>query len=139
GHPVAAVAATSKHVAEEALELIEVEYEVLPAVMTAEAAMRPGATILLPELRQMRMASRIDPGKLEGPDEPSNVAGHIRFECGDIAVGFAAADFVVEREFRTAAVHQGYIEPQNALAVWDSRDHVTIYCSTQGSFAVRTL
>src|SRR6266567_213368 len=50
GHPVAAVAALSKHVAEEALELIEIEYEVLPPVMTAEEAMRPDAPILLPEL-----------------------------------------------------------------------------------------
>jgi len=139
GHAVAAVAATSKHVAEEALELIEVEYEVLPNVMTAEEAMRPGAPILLPELRQMRMASRVDPGVLEGPDEPSNVAGHIRFERGDLEAGFRAADCIVEREFRTAAVHQGYIEPQNALAVWDTSDHVTIYCSTQGTFNVRTL
>ena len=139
GHPVAAVATTSKHDAEEALELIEVDYEVLPAVMTAEEAMRPGATVLLPELRQMRMASRLDPGKLEGPDEPSNVAGHIRFERGDIDAGFAAADFTVAREFRTATVHQGYIEPHNALAAWDARDHLTIHTSTQGSFAVRAL
>src|SRR5208283_587287 len=139
GHAVAAVAAVNRHIAEEALELIEVEYEVLPPVMTAEAAMRPDAEILQPELRRMRMASRVDPGKLEGPDQPSNVAGHIQFQRGDLAAGFAAADFVVEREFRTAAVHQGYIEPQNALAVWDARDHLTIYCSTQGSFNVRTL
>ncbi|MGO9264817.1 MAG: xanthine dehydrogenase family protein molybdopterin-binding subunit [Candidatus Binataceae bacterium] len=139
GHAVAAVAAVSRHIAEEALELIEVEYEVLPPVMTAEAAMRPDAEILLPELRRMRMASRVDPGMLEGPDQPSNVAGHIQFQRGDLAAGFAAADFVVEREFRTAAVHQGYIEPQNGLAVWDARDHLTIYCSTQGSFNVRTL
>jgi len=139
GHAVAAVAAVSRHVAEEALELIEVEYEVLPAVMTAEAAMRPDAEVILPELRRMLMASRVDPGKLEGPNQPSNVSGHIQFQRGDLAAGFAAADFVVEREFRTAAVHQGYIEPQNALAVWDARDHVTIYCATQGSFNVRTL
>jgi xanthine dehydrogenase molybdenum-binding subunit len=139
GHAVAAVAAVNKHVAEEALELIDVEYEVLPAVMTADAAMHPDAPVLLPELRQMRMASRLDPGVLEGPDQPGNVAGHIQFQRGDLAAGFAAADFVVEREFTTAAVHQGYIEPQNALAVWDSGEHVTIYCSTQGSFTVRAL
>jgi len=139
GHAVAAVAAVSRHVAEEALELIEVEYEVLPPVMTAEEAMRPDAEILLPELRRMLMASRVDPGKLEGPDRPGNVAGHIQFQRGDLAAGFRAADFVVEREFRTAAVHQGYIEPQNALAAWDAGDHVIIYCSTQGSFNVRTL
>jgi xanthine dehydrogenase molybdenum-binding subunit len=139
GHAVAAVAAISKHVAEEALELIEVDYEPLPPVMTAEEAMRPDAEILLPEIRQMKMASRIDPGVLEGPDRPSNIAGHIQFQRGDLESGFKAADYIVEREYRTATVHQGYIEPQNALAVWDAHDHVTIYCSTQGSFNVRTL
>ena len=107
--------------------------------MTAEEAMKPDAPILLDELRTKRMADRMDPGNLEGPDRPSTVAGHIRFERGDLAAGFASADFVVEREFNTAAVHQGYIEPQNALALWGSDGHLTIYCSTQGSFNVRGL
>jgi xanthine dehydrogenase molybdenum-binding subunit len=139
GHAVAAVAATSRHIAQEALELIEVEYEVLEPVMTAEDAMKPDAPILLDELRTKLMEHRLDPGNLEGPDRPSNVSGHIRFERGDLAAGFRSADFVVEREFTTAAVHQGYIEPQNALALWSTDGHVTIYCSTQGSFNVRTL
>lgn len=139
GHAIAAVAAINRHVAEEAVELIEVEYEVLEPVMTAEDAMRPDAPVLLPELRQMLMASRVDPGQLEGPDRPSNIAGHIQFQRGDLAAGFKAADHIVAREFKTAAVHQGYIEPQNALATWDSANHVTIYCSTQGSFSVRSL
>lgn len=139
GHAVAAVAATSKHIAEEALELIEVDYEVLPPVMTAEEAMRPDAPVLLEELRTRLMAHRTDPGALEGPDLASNVPGHIRFERGDLDTGFRAADYVVEREFTTAAVHQGYIEPQNALAVYGADEHLTIYCSTQGAFNVRTL
>ncbi len=139
GHAVAAVAATSRHVAQEALELIEVEYEVLEPVMTAEDAMKPDAPILLDELRTKFMAHRTDPGSLEGPDRPSNVPGHIRFDRGDLEAGFRSADFIVEREFNTAAVHQGYIEPQNALASWTADDHLTIYCSTQGSFNVRTL
>ena len=50
-----------------------------------------------------------------------------------------AADYVVEREFRTATVHQGYIEPHNAVALYSSDGHATIYCSTQGTFNVRTL
>ena len=139
GHAVAAVAATSRHIAQEALELIEGEYEVLQPVMTAEEAMKPDAPILLEELRTKLMEHRTDPGSLEGPDRASNVPGHIRFERGDLAAGFRSADFIVEREFTTAAVHQGYIEPQNALALWSPDGHVTIYCSTQGSFNVRTL
>jgi xanthine dehydrogenase molybdenum-binding subunit len=139
GHALAAVAATSRHIAQEALELIEVEYEVLEPVMTAEDAMKPDAPVILDDLRTMLKANRTDPGSLEGPDRPSNVPGHIRFERGDLEAAFRSADFVVEREFTTAAVHQGYIEPQNALALWSPDEHVTIYCSTQGSFNVRTL
>jgi xanthine dehydrogenase molybdenum-binding subunit len=139
GHPVAAVAAISKHVAEEALELIEVDYEVLPPVMTAEEAMKSDAPVLLPELRSRFIAHRTDPGSPEGPDRPTNIASHIQFQRGDLEAGFRSADFVVEREYTTATVHQGYIEPQNALAVYSADGHVTIYCSTQGSFNVRTL
>ena len=139
GHAIAAVAATSRHIAQEALELIEVEYEILEPVMTAEDAMKPDAPILLEELRTRLMEHRTDPGSQEGPDRATNVPGHLRFERGDLAAGFRGADFIVEREFTTATVHQGYIEPQNALALWSPDGHVTIYCSTQGSFNVRTL
>jgi CO/xanthine dehydrogenase Mo-binding subunit len=128
GHAVAAVAATSAHIAEEALRLIEVEYEILPPVMTVEDAMKPGAPILLPKLRN----------KEEG-DKQTNVAAHIQFKRGDVAEGFKGADYVVEREFKTAMVHQGYIEPHNAVAIYNADGHGTIYCSTQGTFAVRSL
>ena len=73
GHPVAAVAAISPHIAQEALRLIEVEYEPLPAVMTVDDAMRPDAPILLPELREKRLASRTDGGQVENPDRPRRV------------------------------------------------------------------
>jgi xanthine dehydrogenase molybdenum-binding subunit len=129
GHAVAAVAATSPHIAEEALRLIEVDYEVLPPVMTVEAAMKPGAPILLPKLRN----------KEEGPDKQTNVAAHLQFKRGDIAEGFKQADHVIERTFKTSMVHQGYIEPHNAVGIYNADGHATIYCSTQGSFVVRSL
>ena len=129
GHAVAAVAATSAHIAEEALRLIEVEYEILPPVMTVEAAMKPGATILLPSLRN----------KEEGPEKQTNVANHIQFKRGDLAEGFKQADFIVEREFKTAMVHQGYIEPHVSVGIYSADGHATIYCSTQGAFNVRVL
>jgi len=129
GHAVAAVAATSPHIADEALRLIEVDYEVLPPVMSVEDAMKPGAAILLPGLRN----------KDEGPDQQTNVATHLQFKRGDISEGFKGADHVVEREFKTAMVHQGYIEPHNAVGIYNSDGHATIYCSTQGSFVVRSL
>jgi xanthine dehydrogenase molybdenum-binding subunit len=129
GHAVAAVAASSVHIADEALKLIDVEYEVLPSAMTVDAAMKPAAPIILEELRN----------KEEGPDKQTNVANHIRFTRGNLSEGFAAADIVVEREFNTAMVHQGYIEPHNAVGIYSNNGFATIYCSTQGTFAVRSL
>jgi xanthine dehydrogenase molybdenum-binding subunit len=129
GHAIAVVAATSPHIADEALRLIEVEYDLQPPVMTVEDAMKPGAPILLPKLRN----------KEEGADKQTNVASHVQFKRGDINEGFKSADYVVEREFKTAMVHQGYIEPHNAVGIYNPDGHGTIYCSTQGSFVVRAL
>jgi xanthine dehydrogenase molybdenum-binding subunit len=137
GHAVAAVAASSPHVAGEALRQIEVEYEQLPPVMTLDDAMKPDAPILLSELREKSLGSRTDPGKSEDPERQTNIAAHITLGRGDIAAGFEAADFIAEREFKTSAVHQGYIEPLNALAVYGADGHLTIYCSTQAHFRVR--
>ena len=129
GHAIAAVAATSPHIAEEALRLIEVEYEMLPPVMSVEDAMKPGAPILLPTLRN----------KEDGPDKETNVAAYMQFKRGDVSEGFKQADFVIEGEFKTAMVHQGYIEPHNAVGIYNADGHATIYCSTQGSFVVRSM
>jgi len=129
GHAVAAVAASDRHTAEEALRRIEVEYEVLPPVMTVNQAMGPEAAIVLEDLRS----------KEEGPDKQTNVANHLQFKRGDIDEGFKTADHIVEREFNTAMVHQGYVEPHNAVGVYSSDGHATIYCSSQGPFAIRSL
>ncbi len=129
GHPVAAVAATSIHIAEEALALIEVEYEVLPPVLDVRAAMAADAPILLDDLRTDELGRK--------GTKPTNVAEHIRFQMGDPAAGFAAADVIVEREFTTSTVHQGYIEPQTATALWNRDDTITIWTSTQGAHSAR--
>ena len=130
GHPVAAVAASNPHAAEEALDLIEVEYEVLPAVTNVEDAMRPGAPILH--------------GNITAPEglgfeaeSGSNVAGHSQQVLGDADMAFAEADVVVEREFRTKMVHQGYIEPQTCTALWGQDGRLTIWNSSQGQFGMR--
>jgi len=139
GHAVAAVAATSWHIAEEATALITVDYEVLPAVMTAQDAMREDAPILHERLMPLENPN-IRPGGLREEDDPgkgTNVANHFVFEIGDVAQGFRDADVIVEREFHTAAVHQGYIEPQSATALWNADGNLTIWCSSQGHFAIR--
>jgi CO/xanthine dehydrogenase Mo-binding subunit len=126
GHAVAAVAATSPHIAEEALNLIEVEYEPLPPVLNVEAAMAPGAVILHSDLRTP-----------ETGDQQTNVASHIQFQRGKLGEGFEASDIIIEREYHTEMVHQGYIEPHNAVGIYNNDGHATIYCSTQAPFEVR--
>ncbi|MFW6125272.1 MAG: xanthine dehydrogenase family protein molybdopterin-binding subunit, partial [Pirellulales bacterium] len=129
GHAVAAVAATSPHIAEQAARLIRVDYEVLPPVVNVLAAMEPDAPILHEDLRTSSMGKK--------GDKPTNVAKHILFKLGDPEKGFAEADAIVERQFDTATVHQGYIEPQNATAFWNADGQITVWCSTQGAFTAR--
>ena len=131
GHAVAAVAADNVHVAWEATKLIEVEYDVLPHVLDVRKAMQDDAPLINDDVRTQEM-----PGGVTG-ETPSNIAKHFHYEVGDIEQGFANASVVVEREFTTATVHQGYIEPHNATALWNSDGHLTIWTSTQSTFWVR--
>jgi xanthine dehydrogenase molybdenum-binding subunit len=147
GHAIAAVAATSPHIAEEALGLIEVEYELLPAVMTVKEAMSPTAPIVLEDVRNLEFGEIVANDLMElfmapsqgAGEKATNIAAHFQFKRGDPKAGFKEADYIVEREFNTAMVHQGYIEPHNALGVYNSDGHATLYCSTQGPFEVRML
>ena len=129
GHAIAGVAATSPHVAEEALALIDVRYEVLPAVLTAPEGMKDDAPLLHDDLKTSELG--------EQTDRLSNLAEHFQHVKGDVESGFAEADVVVEREFNTETVHQGYIEPHNASALWNEDGRVHVWCSTQGAFAAR--
>ena len=129
GHPVAAVAATSPHVAESALKLIDVVYQVLPPVVDVREAMKAGAPLIHEDMTTNELG--------EQADTPSNIATHFRYEKGDVQKGFAAADVIIEREYTTATVHQGYIEPQNAAALWNADGQLTVWCSTQGAFSAR--
>ena len=129
GHAVAAVAAASKAIADEALSLIEVDYEVLPHVIDVDAAMRPDAPLLFPDM----ITRGIDPP----PKAPSNISKRIEYQIGDLAAGFAAADEIVEMSFKTAPVHQAYIEPQACVARFDADGQGEIWSSSQGHFVVR--
>jgi CO/xanthine dehydrogenase Mo-binding subunit len=130
GHAVAAVAATSEVIAKKALKLIKVDYEPLPPVMDIEAATSAGA----PVLHDTLFTSGIKPA----PDKPSNIAGRVEFSLGDIATGFAAADHVIERTFRTESVHQGYIEPHACVASVSEDGKSELWVSTQGHWVVRS-
>jgi len=129
GHAVAAVAAVNPHVAEEAAGLIKVEYEVLPVVLDVLEAMQPGAPLLHDDVFTDSMGKKAD--------QASNVAVHLHFEVGDVDAAFKKADVVIEREFKTASVHQGYIEPHVSVALWNEDGRLTVWTATQGSFAAR--
>ena len=130
GHAVAAVCATDQHIAEDALRLIEVEYELLPLVLDVRDAMLDDAPILQEGVNAPESMG-------QGADKPSNVNLHIHHEVGDVEAGFGEADVIIEREFETTMVHQGYIELQNGSAFWNKDDEVTIWTSTQGNFGMR--
>jgi CO/xanthine dehydrogenase Mo-binding subunit len=125
GHPVAAVAAISEEVAAAACALIEVDYEVLPHVIEIEDAIRDGAPILH------------EWNTFEG--KPSNIAGTMVLKTGDVEKGFAEADIVIERTFRSRPVHQGYIEPHACTVSYAADGRVTIWSSSQGQFMVRAM
>ncbi len=132
GHAVAAVAATTPELAQEACRQIRVDYETLPALLDLERAMAPDAPILHDHLRTHGARGAL-------PEGPTNIASRIEFKRGDLARGFAESEIVLEREFRTPMVHQGYIKPHACVARVNEDGQVTIWCCTQGAFLVRDL
>ena len=129
GHAVAAVAATDKAVAKQALKLINVKYAVLPHVTDVEEAIKPDAPLVSENL----YTAGVDPK----PTRPSNIAARSEFGHGDIEAGFAEADIVIERTFKTEAAHQGYIEPHACVASFNSDGSADLWCCTQGAFSRR--
>ena len=131
GHAVAAVAAVTLRLAREAAAAIRVEYEVLPPVLTLEHAMADDAPLLHDDL----FASGLD----SSPDRASNVSARHVIDRGDLDQGWAEAEVVVEQEYSTKAVHQGYIEPHAVVAQAGEDGRSTLWCSSQGHFVIRTL
>ncbi len=135
GHAVAAVAAVSPHVAEQALDLIEVDYEVLPTVLGWRDAMKDDAAVIHEDMTTRFRMDRAGPGEDTG--QKGNIAGHLQHRLGDVEKGFREADVIFENEYETQTVHQGYIEPHVSTASWSTDGRVTIWTSTQGAFGVR--
>lgn len=128
GHAVAAVAAKSASVARKALKLIKVDYEVLDSVTDVDEAMKPGA----PELHQGKVKKSVPEGQFS-----ANVIARHQFGHGDVEAGFAKADRVLERTYKTAATHQGYIEPHACLASMGPDGQADLWVCTQGHYMVR--
>jgi CO/xanthine dehydrogenase Mo-binding subunit len=129
GHAIAAVAAMSKSIADHAVSLIKVEYEVLPHAIDVDDAMKPDAPLLFDDM----ITRGIEPP----PTKPSNVSKRMEFKLGDIEAGFKQADIVIEKSFKTAAIHQAYIEPHATVARFEADGQCEIWSSSQGHFVVR--
>jgi len=123
GEPVAAIAAESEQLAAEALALVEVTYEDLPAVFDPFLAMEEGAPVIHPDLESYQATyNKVAYG---------NVALYTHLHVGDIETGFAEADHIFEDEFKTQAMYQGYVEPRACVAGFDPRDKLTVWTSNQ--------
>lgn len=129
GHAIAAVAAISEKAAIAALDAIKVDYEVLPHVIDEIEAMKADAPLLQEDM--------ITQGVTPAPTKASNVAKRVELTLGDTAKGFAEADVIIEREFKTKAVHQGYIEPHACLASVSEDGSADLWTTTQGHWVKR--
>lgn len=152
GHPVAIVLAESEAAAQDGAAMVDVEYELLPAVTDPEAAIQPGSP--LTRVIQQEVKSEIAGGgthaavaeddqaeEQAGEQEvlSPNVSDKGHVHMGDIAQGWREAEVVVERTFETSVVHQSYLEPQSIVVVPDSTGrHLTIWPSSQGMLGVRS-
>ncbi|MEX1195064.1 MAG: xanthine dehydrogenase family protein molybdopterin-binding subunit [Dehalococcoidia bacterium] len=142
GQPVAAVLAEDPHVAEQAAGLIEVQWEVLPAVLDPVAAIEPGSPLVRDPLSDVDRSEErghvsVDTQETEQEGAPSNIASHAPFKRGDVAAGFAEADVIVERSWKSAMVHQSYIEPHSTVADYDITGELKVWTSTQAPFYIR--
>jgi len=129
GHAVAAVAATTALIAQDAAKLIEVEYEVLPHVTDVDEAMKPDAPVIMPGCADHSVPEGSAP----------NVARHIDFGRGDLEAGFAEADVVRSAHYTTEATHQGYIEPHAAVGQMGADGKGEMWVCTQGQWYIRKM
>jgi len=130
GDRVAFVAAESEAIAEKVLDLIEVEYEMLPAILDSRQAMSAGAVVIHDEKEYVPFAD-CDPKK--------NLAAEIRIDIGYVEKGFAEADYIVEGDYDVPKVQQSHIEPHAVVTYWDEDDRLVIRTSTQVPFHARRM
>lgn len=130
GDRVAFVAAETEEIANKALELIEVEYEHLPAILDLREAMKPGAPRIHDEPEYVNFADS-DPAR--------NLAAEIRIDIGDVEKGFQEADVIIEGDYEVPKVQQAHIEPHVVVTYWDEDDRLVIRTSTQVPFHARRI
>jgi xanthine dehydrogenase YagR molybdenum-binding subunit len=140
GQPIAAVAAISPEIAEQAVKLVKIDYEVLPFVVDVDEARKPGAPLVFPGPAD-QAASAGGGGGPAGVPQTGNVhgpskSGPLGPPRGDVAAGFAAAEVIVDATFRTQVQTHSALETHGLVASW-GQDGLTVYASTQGTATVR--
>src|SRR5881227_2204932 len=144
GQPVAAVAADELAIAEEALDLIDVQYDVLPVAADPLESMKPGAPPVAELGTEADTSEALAHGSVAGvtteakSSKAVNISQKARLQRGDVAKGFAESDVIIDKTYRVPMVHQGYLEPHAVLAQWDTTGQLTLWASTQGSFNTRS-
>jgi len=133
GEAVAGVAADTIEIAKEAVELIEVEYEVLPAVLNHMDALKPDAPLVHPDL------GHYDYVPVFSPQPNTNIPNLSKCRKGDVEKGFAESEWIVEREYTNPSVQHVPMETHVAIVEWKNGDAVTIWTSAQSPFTVRNL
>jgi len=136
GDPVAAVAALDTDAAEEALRLIDVEYEELPPVLDVHDALKPGAPLVHDSVR-IPESGFADLAELK-PVEGTNICTHFKLNRGDIQKGFAQSDHVFEDTFTLPATQHSFLETHACIASTDPGGRITVWATTQNPFVVRT-
>lgn len=136
GQEVAAVAATSPLLAEEAARLVKVEYKVRPFVVNATEAREERAPLVYTAQVEERRSAGDAPGAAQRVQQKGNVRGPQRFARGDVEKGFAEADVVVEQTYTTQVQTHSCLETHGVVAQWDG-DNLRVWASTQGTFSVR--
>ena len=130
GERVAAVAAEERHAAAEALALIEVEYEDLPAVFDPLAALQEDAPLLHPEVNSYH-------GLPKPLAHPSNAFVRDTWSKGNIDEGFNRADLIVDNTFTVPRQHQAYLEPHSCLVWIDEQGRVQVWASSKVPYQVK--
>src|SRR4029450_11236283 len=144
GQPIAAVAADEVAIAEEGLDLIDVQYEGLPVAAVPLESMKPGAPPVAELGTEADTSEALAHGSVAGvtteakASKAVNISQQARLQRGYVAKAFAESDVVIENTYRVPMVHQGYMEPHAVLAQWDSSGNLTLWASTQGSFNTRS-
>ncbi|HXH85700.1 MAG TPA: molybdopterin cofactor-binding domain-containing protein [Nitrospira sp.] len=133
GDPVAGVAAISEEIAQKALDLIEVEYEILPPVFDPEFGVSPEAPILHPDLGKYVVANFIF------PEAGTNISNHFKLRKGNVEDAWGKCTAIIERSYRIPHIQHVPLEPHIAISKVDEKGEVTLWTSSQSPFAQRNL